>query len=213
MNSLNELKEELIQACKIQTLPERSIQIAALLAEALRSVGQDPILVGGTAVEFYTEGGYSTLDIDMLAPGGPELFDVMSRLGFERFGKDFTNDSLKVYVEFPGAALQGREKDIQIQVGKHRLRVISIEDLIVDRLCAFKYWQSAIEGLNTMKLLESGLVDPERIKARTQEEGVSDALRAIQDTQEEIIRKKLPPKKANLLLEKNMKKLKVTPNT
>ena len=52
---LQPLKSELISAAKLKEPAERSIRIAAIIAEALRSIGQDPILVGGAAVEFYTQ--------------------------------------------------------------------------------------------------------------------------------------------------------------
>ncbi|MCE9624098.1 MAG: hypothetical protein K8R69_01395, partial [Deltaproteobacteria bacterium] len=143
MNSPERTKKELAEAAKIRQPAERSIKIASIVAEGLRAIGQDPILVGGAAVEFYTQGGYTTADIDMIAPGGPELFGKMSEMGFERMGKDFVDEKNKIYIEFPGRALGPTERDRRILIGDRYLRIISIEDLIVDRLCSFKYWKSA----------------------------------------------------------------------
>jgi len=205
-----DLNRALKQASALRDPAQRSVQIAAVLAEALQEVGQDPVLVGGAAVEFYTRGGYTTADIDMLAEGGEDLVEVMTRLGFEKFGKDFSHSSLKIYVEFPGRQLQATETAIRLRIGERSLRIISIEDLIVDRLAAFKYWQSAVDGVNAMKLLEVGGEDRARLLARVREEDVEDALRAVQAVREAVLRRKLSKTLANRLLETEMRKLKKT---
>lgn len=208
MNSPNPLRKDLVEAAKIKESAERSVTIASVVAEALRAIGQDPILVGGAAVEFYTQGGYTTEDIDMIAPGGAELARIMMNLGFTRFGKDFVDEKNKIYIEFPGGSLGDLEQAVRIQIGKRYLRIISLEDLIVDRLCSYKFWKSAVDGLNAMKLLESGSIDEERLRARTADEGVFDALTGIREIQEEVIRKKFPPEEANRLLDSKMRQLK-----
>ncbi len=208
MNSINPLRKELAQAARIKEPAERSLRLASLIAEALRAVGRDPVLVGGAAVEFYTQGGYTTADIDMLAPGGKDLQEQMAKLGFERMGKDYVDETNKIYVEFPGDSLSAEEVDIRVQLGERWLRVISIEDLTVDRLCSFKFWQSSLDGLNALKLLESGPLDKGRLEARALSEGVSDALAAVQAVREAVIRKKLAPDEANRLLETAMRKIK-----
>ncbi len=208
MNSTESLKSELKKAANLSDLIERNISIAAIIAEALRSVNQDPILVGGVAVEYYTQGGYSTADIDLVSEGGRDLVQVMESLGFEKIGKDFIQKTLKIYVEFPSRHLKSSELSSKIQIGKKILRIISLEDLLIDRLCAFKFWQSAVDGLNSLLLLEHSELDLDRLELRAKEEKVLDALSALKELREEIIRKKIPPKQASQILEKEMKKLK-----
>lgn len=208
MNSIEALKLELKKAASLSEPVERNVLIAAIIAEALRSVSQDPILVGGVAVEYYTQGGYSTADIDLVSAGGRDLVQVMESLGFEKIGKDFIQKTLKIYIEFPSRHLKASELSSKIRIGKKILRIISLEDLLVDRLCAFKFWQSAVDGLNSLLLLENSELDEDRLDARAKEEEVLDALHLLQELREEIIRKKIPPKKASLILEKQMKRLK-----
>jgi len=203
-----ENKKALAEAAATKDPAQRSLQIAAVIAETLREIGQDPVLVGGAAVEFYTRGGYSTADIDMLAEGGSELQAAMKRLGFERLGKDYVQEKLRIYVEFPGRELQASESAIVLKVGTRKLRIISIEDLIVDRLAAFKFWQSAIDGLNAIMLLEMGEEDAGRVERRARESLVEDALFAVRMVREQSIRRKLSNADANCLLEEEMKKLK-----
>jgi hypothetical protein len=136
----------------------------------------------------------------MVAEGGADLFRVMSALGFERFGKDFKNVPRKIYIEFPGSSLKPSERVDVVAVGRRTLRVISIEDLIVDRLNAYKFWRSGIDGLNALLLLEMGIPDEVRLQKRARQEDVMDALEAVQRINDEVIRKKLTPEVATRLL-------------
>jgi len=203
--SLADLKTELQAASQLKEPAERAVVIASIVAEALRRVGQDPILVGGAAVEFYTQGDYTTADIDMVSPGGPDLWKVMDQLSFKRVGKDFINEALKIYIEFPGSRLGPTEMANQITLGTRKLRIISMEDLIVDRLCAYKFWKSATDGMAALMLLEQSEVDEGRVGNRAREEDVEDALQTVQQIREEVIRKKLPLKKANRMIEAKIK--------
>lgn len=208
MTSIAELKKELAQASQIKEPALRGVSIAAVLADALLGIQQNPILVGGAAVEFYTQGGYSTEDIDMITPGGPELAKVMKDLGFKKIGKDFFRDDLKIYVEFPGSALGTHERFILLRIGHRELRIISQEDLIVDRLCSFKFWESAMDGKNALMLLETSELDRPHLLQRAQEEQVLDALDAIENLREELIRKKISGAQAKRTLEKQMRSFK-----
>lgn len=202
------LVQALNQAAQIKSSAERDIAIAFVIAEALRNIGQDPVLVGGAAVEFYTQGGYSTADIDLVTEGGSDAIALMKELGFEKIGKDFVDTKRKIYIEFPSSSLKPGEKTIQVQKKDQWLKVVSLEDLIVDRLCAFKFWQSEIDGVNTMLLLEEGDLDEGRLLRRARGEDVEDALQLVKMTREEGIRLKLPSKKLTQLLSERMRQLK-----
>ena len=144
----------------------------------------------------------------MLAEGGEELIQIMEKLGFEKLGKDFINKQLHIYIEFPGRGLKPSEQSILLKVKNRNIQIISIEDLIIDRLCAFKFWKTEIEGVNALLLMENNEVDETRLFQRAQEEQVADALDGILKIREQIIRKKIPPKSANQMLENLMEKLK-----
>jgi len=191
LKSLEKIKSELNETKKIDDRATRGVKIAALISEALKSINIDPILVGGSAVAFYTEGKYTTDDIDMVAPSGPEVQKIMSLLGLKKTGKDFINEDLGIYIEFPSEFLGPTEKTNTISIKNSELTIISIEDLIIDRLASFKFWQSTIDGVNALMMLELGIANKERVEKRAREEDVLDALDYIENTLETIIRKKL----------------------
>ncbi len=144
----------------------------------------------------------------MVCPGGNDLQQLMQILGFERLGKDYVYPKNKLYVEFPSSALGPHETTQIFKLDKHWIKIVSIEDLIVDRLCAFKFLSSALDGLNSILLLESNPCNEQRLHQRAQQEEVWDALEVVKQVRETVIRKKLSPKQSNRLLEKTMRSLK-----
>ncbi|HCU24917.1 MAG TPA: hypothetical protein DF383_07860, partial [Deltaproteobacteria bacterium] len=186
MNSVDELKKQLHKAAALRDPVDRISRIAWVIAQALQTVGQDPILVGGAAVEFYTKGGYSTCDIDMIAPGGPELAQVMAQLGLQQIGKDYIDKQYNIYIEFPSSELGPNEKFTQLKIDGGSFRIISIEDLIVDRLCSFKFWKSAVDGVNALLLAEMVDHNEVRLRERAKEEHVLDAWEVILQVREEV---------------------------
>lgn len=178
--AIDQLKQRLRRAYKISRYPERHVEIIAIITEALKPWDIRPILVGGAAVEFYSRGGYTTGDIDLVAPGGRELAETMRALGFLKRGKDWVNDELEISVEYWADSLGPDEEYNEILFRSLKLRVLSMEDLIVDRLCAFKWWGSAVDGVNVMLLLESELGFDDKVTIRKcKREDVYDALQGI----------------------------------
>ena len=196
------IERQLERAAKEQDTALRGVRIAAAIARALKEIGQEPILVGGAAVEFYTHGAYTTRDIDMVAPGGPKLIDIMTRLGFDRMGKDFIHRTLNIYIEFPSAFLSQGETASIIEIDGIKLEIISIEDLIVDRLCAYKFWKSGIDGVNAMILMELSDDDRTVTERKAQLADVLDAMDHVRLVLECTIRKKLSRAAAAELVEK-----------
>ncbi|HEX5037565.1 MAG TPA: hypothetical protein VFX30_10440 [bacterium] len=201
------LRNKLDKAAAQSKPGERIAEIGAVIAEALRAIGRDPILVGGAAVEFYTQGGYSTSDLDFVSDSGVDVVETMKALGFEKIGKDFVDRARGIYVEFPSGSLGPGEKWSEIDVNGVPLRIISCEDLLVDRLCGYKFWKSAIDGINALLLMEMNVLDETRLFLAAKREGVLDALQTINGVRETIVRKKLPTSAANRLIEEKMRSL------
>ena len=58
-----------------------------LLTERLTPTGLTPVLVGGTAVEYYTAGGYASKDIDLALPTSDSVNEAFEELGFIKEGR------------------------------------------------------------------------------------------------------------------------------
>lgn len=107
-----------------------------------------PIIVGGHAVEIYTLGQYTTMDIDLVCIDYQGARSILEAIDFRKEGPGFRHwyhKQLDIAIEIPDSTLAGsQEKVITVEVedGFH-IYVIGIEDLILDRLRAATYWKSS----------------------------------------------------------------------
>lgn len=111
---------------------QRHLLVAAALRSALRV---EPVVVGGTAEEFWTSDDYHQTDLDLCAPIGPAERTILATLGFRKSGRHWVNPDVTVAVEFPESEIDGdysRTELIEVRTGTARL--ISREDLYFDRV-------------------------------------------------------------------------------
>jgi predicted nucleotidyltransferase len=136
------------QAIARQQKLERQLYLAAAISAEFEERGIPAILVGGTVVEFYTAGGYTTADIDMVLPPleRSEIETVMEELGFVRSGdyRHWSHPEIPFPVEFPPGPLQvghlavGELNEIEIEGTK--LKILKVEDILLDRLVMAQEW-------------------------------------------------------------------------
>jgi predicted nucleotidyltransferase len=128
---------------------ERQLYVAAAISASFEEKGIYAVLVGGTVVEYYTAGGYTTGDIDMVLPPleKREVERVMQELGFERFEdyRHWIHPKIPVPVEFPPGPLQIGHLPVQevneIEIGKIRLKILKVEDILLERLVMAQEWK------------------------------------------------------------------------
>ena len=132
--------DELRQALARKPKAERQVVFVGVLNKHI-GARRPAVLVGGALVEFYTGGAYVTGDIDLIGDG-----DVIVRLltaaGFERSGRVFVHTDLELTVDVAGDTLRQTETVESVEVAGYRVPAVSVEDAIVDRLLAAKYWRS-----------------------------------------------------------------------
>lgn len=145
VRSLDVVKQELLQLA--DPARKRAFFVAMLSEEMIAKGVAAPIVVGGEAVEFYTQGAYTTGDIDLKAD-----FNAMKEMlllwGFKGSGANkriWVSKDLDMYIDWLGANLdEGIEAEARtnsIALGRGlKVRVLSFEDLIIDRLAAAKFW-------------------------------------------------------------------------
>jgi len=158
---------------------KRAVFVALLSAEILKQGGKPPVVVGGEAVEIYTQGSYTTGDIDILSE--PEMTGaILKEWGFVKAGRLWLNKDLDIYIDWRGGGLEGGKEPETVKVGDLEVRLISIEDLIIDRLNAAKWWGDA-DSLMWAKVLINmkralGGMDEDYLKARAKQEDIADVL-------------------------------------
>ena len=153
--------------------PRRTAALVAWLQGLFEDEDETPVLVGGAAVELYTLGAYTTGDVDFVGSVTPFVAQILKESGFERHGRHWLHEPAQIFVEFPGSVLDPDERASWIEVAGHKVRIISAEDLLIDRLGSWEYWQSSVDGVNALLLWRSQNenMDLERLENRIAQTG------------------------------------------
>ena len=116
----------------------RKMLLLGYVSSQLEKKKQSVFLVGGQAVETYTAGQFPTGDIDVTTSDSPTMQKVLKSLGFEEIGMIWLNKKLGIAFHIVGYLAP--EKPGMIRVGPYKVRIIVVEELILDRLSAAKFW-------------------------------------------------------------------------
>ena len=137
-----------------------------------------PTLVGGAAVELYTGGAYRTGDLDFVGVVTAAVAQRMEEAGFERHGRHWVHERHRLFLEFPDESLARGDTVAAIRVGRTSVVVIGLEELIVDRLTAWQFWGSEIDGYSAWLLWASPGHHPdlERLRVLAERKESSPAL-------------------------------------
>jgi hypothetical protein len=152
----------------------------AVLIELSKRLDPKPVLVGGGAVELYTAGAFVTGDIDLIGDI-KRVADALEEMGFVREGRHFVKGKIFIEVVAPTTGARTDEIKIQEKDIEGMVRVISIEDLIIDRLCACKWWRSQTDCEQARYLIGVYLdrCDRRYLAERARKEEVDDMLKEI----------------------------------
>jgi len=149
VNSSQRLQDLIKKVSLTQDKLERQIYLAAAISLAFEKRGIQVVLVGGVVVEYYTAGGYTTADIDMILPPLEKhvIETVMKELGFERFEdyRHWLHPYIPIPVEFPPGPLQIGHLLVQelneIEIEEVKLKILKVEDILLDRLIMAQEWK------------------------------------------------------------------------
>jgi len=130
--------DEVAKALREDPRPaDRILNFGALLA---RESGSEVVIVGGSAIEVYTEGGYHSGDID-LRGDKPAVHRVLARWGFRDQGRLWTHDDWKLAVDLVGDRYSGDPyRATQVETPCGPMRLAAVEELLVKRLARAKHW-------------------------------------------------------------------------
>ncbi|PWE74349.1 hypothetical protein B1R38_06075 [Bacillus cereus] len=135
---------------------EAMVNTAAIITKLLEENDDiQPIVVGGLSVEIYTQREYATRDIDFVSDGYEKISVLLSSLGFVKDGRHFYHPKIEIAIEIPDSCLAGDyNKVVKVMLDEDKyVYLISIEDIILDRLRAAVWWKSEQDSLWGFKLL------------------------------------------------------------
>ncbi len=158
--------------------PDRTAALAAWL-QSLFPEGSVPVLVGGGAVELYTGGAYTTSDLDFLGSVPTQVRTLLEDAGFRKVGRHWAHDEGQVFIEFPGISLQPDEKSATLRRGDSIVLVVAPEDLIVDRLAAWQFWNSERDATNAFLIWRSNEIEEPRLRSLARSRDVEWSLESL----------------------------------
>jgi len=124
-------------------------ELASFVCSALEKEGIKTVLSGGCCVEIYSQGKYTSDDIDLIDRfngGHRKIKSIMLRLGFREhsINRYFVHDETNLFIEFPRGPLGVGDapiKDINSRKNETGiLRLLTPTDCIKDRLASYYHW-------------------------------------------------------------------------
>ena len=153
-------------------------EMAGIIASHLAEHKIAVVLVGGLAVEIYSQNLYLTKDIDMVNTNytpTKTLQLAMAKLGFSKQGRVFVNSTTEITVEFPSAPLSvGDELITQtttIPTSHGDIPILTVEDVAKDRLAAFIHWQDTQSLVQATAVMLKHQLKPDYFRAFIKREG------------------------------------------
>lgn len=130
-----------LEALKNKPRKEVMLKTAAVVTKCLEVKSIYPIIVGGLAVEIYTQSEYSTRNINFVTKELSEVEKTLLELNFSKTDDQFYRKDIDMTVQIPDIKLTGSETKVQILQIEYDtyIYVIAVEDIILDRLSSAVY--------------------------------------------------------------------------
>ena len=132
----------------MKNLKEMSLQeVGGYICNALIHEGIHVVLSGGSCVEIYSQGDYTSQDMDFINKYNEKkskIKQVMLNLGFYEYERYFVHDDITHIIEFPpgplGVGDAPVDKISSIKTKSGVLTILTPTDCIKDRLAAYYHW-------------------------------------------------------------------------
>jgi len=177
-------REELPRIPPLDEPADRHLSLLSWLTRLSKARGlSSPILVGCGAVELYTNAQTATGDVDIVMRDIAELSAALLELGFHRSSDQrfLYHPAHSILFEFPSRELRAGERTITIKYDGVDCKVISPDDLCVNRLEAFEASGGGTDLVHAYQIYHSFFdhLDHERLRERVRRTDVRESFRFI----------------------------------
>ena len=123
----------------------KALLLAAVVSEAFRAEGFEPVVVGGSAIEFYTDGAYMSGDVDICwtglrIPTPAEQGRIMASLGSPRGGPRSWKLAGHFFDLLGPAEVYAHHDFSRMETPLGQVVLQPVEDLLVERVFAALCW-------------------------------------------------------------------------
>ena len=132
----------------MKSIAEMSMEeLAGYVCSQLEKEGIKTVLSGGSCVEIYSQGKYTSDDIDLIDRfngGHTKIKNLMFQLGFKEHNRYFVHEDTRYFIEFPRGPLGVGDAPVNEIASRENetgiLRLLTPTDCIKDRLAAYYHW-------------------------------------------------------------------------
>ena len=156
-------------------------ELAGFLCDALKKEDISVVLSGGSCVEIYSRGEYTSYDIDLINQYNEQfkkIKKVMDTLGFSEKDRYFVHPDTLLFVEFPSGPLGVGDAPVEeiaeIDTEAGVLRLLTPTDCIKDRLAAYYHWNDEQCLQQAVWVAERNAFDLENVRKWSEAEGKSE---------------------------------------
>jgi len=164
------------------------VELAAIVATHLSECGIEVVLVGGLAVEIYSDNIYLTKDIDLIDVSyqrPAELHKAMAAIDFEKKGRIFVNRTTDITVEFPSGPISVGDELVTnttvVKTPAGEIPVLLVGDVIKDRMAAYFHWQDKPSLVQALAVLVKHPEEQLKIEAFCESEGSPETVALIRN--------------------------------
>jgi len=160
----------------------KKMLLLGYVTSQLEKKKQSIFLVGGQAVETYTAGQFPTGDIDVTTSDSATTQKVLKSLGFEEIGMIWLNKPLGIAFHIVGYFAP--ESPRTMSIGPYKARIVGVEELILDRLSAAKFWNIPADYEKAKVLYENfeKQINKDYLRENAKKKKVDDLLLRITET-------------------------------
>ncbi len=191
-NALGEIAAEMDPTLKSQ-------RMASLVSAVFRTAGVELVVVGGSAIEFYTEGAYASGDLDLcLVPPSTitlrQRQELMGRLGAEGGPRSWRVAGMFVDLLGEVESLANTPRR-QLKGPYGVIQIVQTEDLLVERILVSTYPGPNVEARDCARKLIGVILEERmqfdwaefcRLAALPEYDNLADCERLIAETCDEL---------------------------
>jgi hypothetical protein len=145
----------------------------------LEEQGIETVLSGGSCVEIYSKGKYTSDDIDLIDRfngGHRAIKEVMIEMGFKEHNRYFIHTETEYFIEFPRGPLGVGDAPVHDIATREAetgiLKLLTPTDCIKDRLAAYFHWDDMQSLEQAVWVAQQNTFDMDSVKKWSQKENM-----------------------------------------
>ena len=157
------------------------MELGGYVCQKLKDNGIEVTLSGGSCVEIYSHGAYTSYDLDLINQYNEDfrkIRQIMSELGFAEKNRYFVREDTRYFIESPSGPLSVGDMPVheiaEIDTEAGVLRLLTPTDCVKDRLAAYYHWNDEPSLQQAIWVARQNPINMESVKSWSEREGAQE---------------------------------------